>query len=274
MRFEYLYDTVDYFLISESESTQRGELRQLPTEQTRHLLKPFWDKIVRVAVNFSGFEQTSWRREVHQRDTIAYTALERFGDTPFILVVADADEVPDRANYERLRGMYDELSTRRAHFHTQLFYYNFNWRAVDTLNHQRLLIWQHTYALSDKLLRAIDRKHSFTAAMRYSLPGSGPAAATPLIGGWHCSACMSPERISEKSRSFAHTEFPVASVEWARHCIEHGVDLFNRTEVTFARNDATTRSKYALDAPSTTFPYCDTCKTLSDWISLVPREDH
>ena len=187
MRFDYLYDTVDYFLLSESEFTQRGERRILPSEQTHHLLAPYEDKILRVNVNYTGFDQTSWRREVHQRDVIAHTALELFPSQPFILVIADADEVPERANYQLLRGMYDELSTHRVHFHTQLFYYSFEWFALDIRDHRSLLIWQHTYAVNDKLLRASERKHSFTADMRYSSPGSGHTAV-PMVGGWHCSA--------------------------------------------------------------------------------------
>ena len=160
-----------------------------------------------------------------------------------------------------LPSLYDQLTEFRVHFHTQLFYYSWAWYALDIHDHSQLLVWKHSYAVSDQLLRKLDRSHSFTAKMRWS--GGGKGAGIPLVGGWHCSACMSAERISEKSRSFSHTEYNVVSVDWARYCIENGLDMFNRSEVRFIRNENA----------AATFPYCDGCKTLEDWIALIPKSE-
>ena len=262
--FEYLYKKVDFFLLTESEMSQRGRRRTLPTLQTKELLTPFADKIAAIQLNFSVFDregvseqEKAWDREVFQRDSIATAALERFGNKKFILVIADADEVPDLASYDALAGMYDQLTNNQVHFTMRMFYYSFTWVKLDG---HAPSVWKHTYAVNDQYLRRIEHSRSFTSDMRYMRL----AHANNIIwlpGGWHCSACMAPERISEKSKSFVHVDYPIVSVEWAQYCIDNGVDMFNRSDALYERNTGAD------------FPYCGGCKTLQQWIDLVPKTD-
>jgi len=69
-------------------------------------------------------------------------------------------------------------------------------------------------------------------------------------GGWHFNNILSPENISKKLKTFAHTEYSgdqFSSIEVIRNKIEERKDLFNRGYVYEKINLDETFPKYLLE---------------------------
>jgi len=262
-RMDYLYDHVDFFLLSESNVSFQGRPRQWPTDQRSDLLKKFEDKLIVERADVTGHDAISWNREQWVRDRIALRALEAFPDQPFVLVVADGDEVPSIEAVAELQARYDELSSAPIDLHMHMFYYSFEWLSVDAPPpSNRHSPWTHAYAVNDAYLKKIDRSIDFTAHIRWHRDG---VAHGVVAGGWHCSSCLSAERVVEKARSFCHaTEFATPSVEWVRHAMAHGLDYLNRTGCCWFEQTA---------GQVPIMPSCDGCLALEEWVELMPLSD-
>jgi beta-1,4-mannosyl-glycoprotein beta-1,4-N-acetylglucosaminyltransferase len=261
MRLDYLHDVVDFFLLAESNVTFQGTSQPFPSSLHPELLIPYKDKILITRVNFDGLDLTTndapWRRERHQRDSTGHRALELFQHSRFVLVLSDADEVPHRDNYVALRESYEVLEAGNVpvHLYTQLFYYSFDWLCLQKPPSVEHHVWKHSFAVTDSVLRSkiAEKPAGYADDFRW-----GPAKRTPLQGGWHCSSCMSAERLMEKARSFAHADFPKLSIEWTRYAMTHGLDVFNRTsDVHMEHNNG----QYP--------PFVTGGKTLDEWITLL-----
>jgi hypothetical protein len=234
---EYLYNTVDKFIIVESRETHSGNIKPfLYFEQNATLFAPYMDKIHYLIIDtFSSLKETfenwkpeiwmtqisyeSWCREQYQRNYAMNYLKEQPG--PYYVYCGDVDEIPNREILQNFKNDFAGDYTYRnitdaIYLEMKFFYYNFNWKKVYN--------WYHAYITSDQCLKtySLNDLRLFSNKMKYI-----------SNGGWHCSYFQSYEDIKRKCESFAHREFNhecYKTIEHINNCLLNGTDLFNRGE--------------------------------------------
>lgn len=238
VRVEYLYDVVDEFILVESWYTFSGKLKPHlyfyePENYARFM--PFMDKIKYVVIkhfpptppeyagpgfSISDISRESWWREGFSRSFFKYFIRPLANDgemhAPEVYIIADCDEIPDKASLWGLHnialGNFSHLDSPN-HFQMLMFYYNFHWLTDK--------FWRAPYIISyTGLLKLPD-----VSLPRY-LGGK-----TRFGGGWHGSYFMSIGDIQRKIDSFSHQEFNTAAItnfDHIKECLRNGSDIFHR----------------------------------------------
>jgi beta-1,4-mannosyl-glycoprotein beta-1,4-N-acetylglucosaminyltransferase len=223
-RLEYLYDTVDYFVIVETNITHSGAKKPLNYLENIARYHKYSDKILYFPFstdasefNFGlrpsecDFKAPQWQMENAQRNHIAQ-ALALF-DTDAVVMISDVDEIPNR---DMLQLAIDNLNPSQTAlaFIQDMFYYNFN--------QKQQAPWPGTVITTNNIAREFSPQKIREA--RWTLPGVAN-------GGWHLSYWGTPEKIKIKLENFAHQEFNSSNftdVNKIAGRIRAGTDLFDR----------------------------------------------
>ncbi len=196
LRLDYLYSTVDKFIIVESLDSHSKKIRKQKYmfEEHAELYKPYMDKIVFLKIDTlpstSGDRgnPSKWINENYQKDYCS-RALPALGLAPSDWILfSDVDEIPNKDLVARLRVAIGAPRHKYVQFRQKLFYYY-----VNVIQRQ---IWGGTVATQYKHFRSMMdiRKHRDRKRLDcLSLDNAG----------WHYSYCGGPERVLEKMRSYA-----------------------------------------------------------------------
>jgi beta-1,4-mannosyl-glycoprotein beta-1,4-N-acetylglucosaminyltransferase len=199
-RLEYLYDHVDYFVISECNLTYAGNPKPLNFLLNFNRFEKYRHKILycplyvdRKKYNFDvtvtqcDFTTDFWTLERQQRQNIM-TAIAQFDDDT-VVMISDLDEIP---NIDVLPAVQAELKHKPAvAFVQQSFYYNLKYRHPN-------YAWPFPAAGTKKVIADNSVDWLRSCAMQIS----------PMLhGGWHLSYFMTPEQIKNKLQNFSHQEF-------------------------------------------------------------------
>lgn len=198
-RLEYLYDTVDYFIIVETDLTHSGNPKPLNYLANIDRYKKYSNKILYFpyATDKAQFEfgskptqfdgdSASWKIENIQRNHIA-EALKLFPDDANV-IISDLDEIPKISAIqlaETILGVQSDVCC----FEQELFFYNFNQKAPTP--------WRASSIAKNWYVK--EHTPQWIRNMSWQLP-------TIFQGGWHLTYWGSPEKISYKIQSFAHQE--------------------------------------------------------------------
>lgn len=209
LRMKELWDTVDYFVVTESTCDHRGNDRELIL--TKNISKFEWalDKLV---VNISDkptYAQSTWDYEKYQRLRSVNDAIERFNicDDDFI-IISDIDEIPRADAISEMASVGGKYT-----LHMPMYYYYLNLYVHD---------WYHPKALSVKYLsdpnviRTGGLDHDFHIAYN---------------SGWHFSYLGDEKQIQYKLKTFAHDELDIqefTNLDHIKKSIDNNTDLFNR----------------------------------------------
>ena len=222
LRFNILYDQVDFFVIVESTFNHNGESRKLLFNQDR--FSKFKNKIIyliydqvpkeveeinendNMKTEGNKYIMNALYRENSQRNFIS-EGLKNANKEDLILI-SDVDEIP-KLNSLELSKIKNEILI----FKQDMFYYKFNlnlpnfkWCGTKGVKMKKLL--------SPQWLRNVkDRKYPF---YRFDTFFSDKKYTNIKIvddGGWHFSNIKSPELIEHKLKSYLHhREFDEASL--------------------------------------------------------------
>jgi hypothetical protein len=144
------------------------------------------------------------------------------GNTPFVLIVSDADELVRKEFVMDLRNEYEHTKEQR-HFILKLFKYSFKWIQPDR--------WDQGYVINDYGLRNINLT---LTEMRMETVHHHQIKQDNYWwnAGWHCTFCFKITDMIRKLRSFAHTEFAYLHTEksWIIDRVNEGKDILNRTD--------------------------------------------
>jgi len=224
-RLEYLYDTVDYFVIVESDRTHSGASKSLNYVANMARYKKYSDKILYFPYspdttsyhdshyNLKGSysPEMAMKMDHDQRNYIAQ-ALKLFGPDVTVMI-SDLDEIPSKNAIEVARNNIDSTCIAVA-FTQEMFYYNLKQKQIDP--------WMGTVLTTN---REISKKNpQFFRESRWNLP-------RVTEGGWHISYWGSPEKIRNKILNFAHQEFnseEYSDVDKISKRVMEGKDLYNR----------------------------------------------
>ena len=224
-RLEYLYDTVDWFVIVESDRTHSGFSKPLNYVANMARYKKYSDKILYFPFSpltkpyqdshyeCTGFysPEMAMKMDHDQRNHIA-KALKIFAPNALVMI-SDLDEIPSKqAIKDAVKGL-GPYNIAIA-FTQDMFYYNLKQKQLDP--------WMGTVITTNREMLTITPQ--FFRESRWSLPRVSQ-------GGWHLSYWGSPEKIRTKILNFAHQEFnsqEFTDSEKIAKRVPAGEDLFNR----------------------------------------------
>ena len=193
VRLQELWDSVDYFVLSEATISHSGNPKELHFDNNKARFEKYMSKIKHIIVDDIPETQDSWVRERFQRK-----ALER-GLTDMqpedIVIVSDMDEIPRAEAVEMVRS--DENDYERYIFTIPMFQFKINYMKFFDINKQPNIM--------------VVRGRAFTNPQQereYTWPWVTKPADLVLIdhAGWHFTYFGDDENTVVKLKNFAHTE--------------------------------------------------------------------
>ena len=220
LRFNILKDHVDLFVICESEYDHRNNKKKLNFK-----LDFLKNKKVKYFVLNKPFpnELDIWKNQAIQREFMLEN-LKNVANEEDYIFFSDPDEIP---NPKLLINF--ELKKKYGIFFQKCFNFKFN------LFNPYETPWEGTRVCKLKNLKSIDfmRQKIKSKNLNYSFLRLDKEKSIETIknGGWHFNNILSPEAISLKLKTFAHSEFSgkrYSDAEIIKSKIEKRVDLFER----------------------------------------------
>jgi len=220
IRYNILKNHIDYFVICEAKYDHKGQKKP-----KNFILKDYFDKKkIKYLFLEKPFPKNNdpWKNQAIQREFI----LENldFANSEDYIFFSDPDEIP---NPKILHNF--NLNKKYGIFLQDCFNYKFN------LFNSHESPWEGTRVAKKKNLKSIDfmRQKVKSKNLNYSLFRLDKEKSLELFsnGGWHFNNIMTPEKISLKLKTFAHTEFSnknYSSVEIIKNKIKNKIDLFER----------------------------------------------
>ena len=202
-RLMELNSVVDKFIIVEATQTFTGNKKPLYFEENKIKFKKYLHKIHYVVLNNMP-NGNSWTRETHHRiatgECLKYLNLND-GD---IIVAGDVDEIPDVD--ELVKFKKNGLPQPILCLLQDTYYYDIENKALAYSGYDKTTRRKYHKTIGIKVFyykKFIDLKHSIQRLRTTHI-------STDILyekGGWHLTFFMSPERIKEKMKNFAHDEY-------------------------------------------------------------------
>jgi len=220
IRYNILKNYVDHFIVCESKYDHKGF-----EKPKNFILKDYFDKKkIKYLFLEKPFPKNNdpWKNQAIQREFILEN-LDTANDEDYIFF-SDPDEIPNpkilnKFNLDKTYGIFLQ----------DCFNYKFN------LFNPHESPWEGTRVAKKKNLKSIDfmRQKVKSKNLKYSLFRFDKEKSLELFrnGGWHFNNVMTPEKISLKLKTFAHTEFSedrFSSAETIKNKIRKKIDLFER----------------------------------------------
>ena len=220
LRYNVIKQYVDFIIICESEYDHRGNKKDLNFNYEKYSN----DNKVKYFILKEPFPKKNnpWENQAIQREFLL-NSLNFINDDDYIFF-SDPDEIPNTDLYNDFR-----LEKKYGIFLQKSFNYKFN------LFNKHESPWDGTRVCKKKNLKSIDymRQKVWAKNLKYKFYRFDKEKNIQLFqnGGWHFNNIMSPENISKKLKTFAHSEFSgdkFSSTEIIKNKIENRIDLFNR----------------------------------------------
>lgn len=234
-RLEYLQDSVDRFVIVESDTTFSGQPKPYNFHNNQDRYSRYLDRITYLkfspdvtGLDFSvrpqqlDFNTAPWRVEAQQREYIQQ-GIKDLDDSDTVLI-SDVDEIPNRDFFAELAAMTRDFAVLTTE--QQMFYYNLRQRQTNP--------WCGT--VISTAAHARSQGIQWSRENRWGMPRVSP-------GGWHLSYFADAETIQAKIKNFSHQEFnseQYTDLGTIQQRIDSGQDLFGRASNPFEPVDAAT----------------------------------
>ena len=220
IRYNILNKYVDYFIICESIFDHRGN-----PKSKNFVLKSDYDKTkVKYFLLDKPFPKNNsiWSNQAVQREFLLSNI--NFANPEDYIFFSDPDEIP---NPEILKNF--KLKKKYGIFLQKCFNYKFN------LFNEHESPWEGSRVCKKKDLKSIDfmRQKVKSKNLKYSFLRIDKEKSIEIFknAGWHFNNILSPEEISLKLKTFAHSEFAdekFSSVNIIEKKINNQIDLFER----------------------------------------------
>lgn len=239
LRLETLNDYVDYFVISESDTTYSGQPKDLYYLRNKERFSKFSHKIIHQVITdtpvrgqlfkyddgtkdmyyqlvinrleASRFYEWQWIREFFEKESLIRPLT--FAEKDDIIILSDVDEI---VKPEALMRALENFNTEKAYyFEQEVFYYY--------LNLQKNEPWKGSMAVSFRRLLTDS----------YNSMRSNKTGIFVPNGGWHFTFQNGKEQIRKKLEAYSHQEFNNDSVKnnidsSITNAIQSGRDLLGR----------------------------------------------
>ena len=220
LRYNILKDVVDFFVICESKYDHRGNKKEINFK----LSKNYDEKKIKHFVLHEPFKEKNsiWQNQAMQREFLLESL--NFLNPDDYIFFSDPDEIPDPKTLLEFN-----LDEKYGIFLQKCFNYKFN------LFNKYETPWEGTRVCKKKNLKSIDfmRQKVKSKNLNYSFFRIDKEKNIKIFqnAGWHFNNITSPEEISLKLRTFAHSEFSdskFSSPQVIKTKIDNKSDLFER----------------------------------------------
>lgn len=198
LRFEELYDSVDYFIISESNVTHAGNPKPYTFLDNWNRFKKYHHKIRHIKVDdmpdsFGGMDRDRYQRQALEQGLYDL-------DTDDLVIVSDLDEIPRAELVEMIKNdtnVYDRYLLNLPQFRHRL---NFM-KVRDSYKYTNIIVTRGS---------AFTNPHS---EREMTFPWSAKPNNHVVLehGGWHFTWLGNDKEVINKLSNFAHTELNTES---------------------------------------------------------------
>ena len=232
-RLRLLDDSVDYFVIAESDFTHSGKPKPFIFDDNIERFSKWKNKIIYLPLNQSieglSFDKVTsytptngpWILEQQQRFALSY--INSMVDDGDLVILGDLDEIPDPLVLDSLRVTVNASQLPQPVVCSQLFHYYY----MNCQNEGFERLWNGSVIANGKQFKGYDPQ---------GLRNNRNSFPKIKEGGWHFSYLGGIEKIRTKIESFAHSEFnrpDITSDENIIKSLETGKDIFNRPGVSY-----------------------------------------
>ena len=220
LRFNILKDYVDFFVVCESKYDHRNNPKKLNFD-----LKFLKNNKVKYVVLDKPFPNESdiWKNQAIQREFLL-NSLDSFARENDFIFFSDPDEIPNPSLLINFN-----LKKKYGIFFQDCFNFKFNlFNPFETP-------WEGTRVSQKKNLKSIDfmRQKVKSKNLKYNFLRFDKEKNIQIFenAGWHFNNILSPEEISLKLKTYAHSEFAdekFSSVDIIKEKIKNRTDLFGR----------------------------------------------
>ena len=199
VRLSELYDTVDFFVIAESDTSHTGLKKEYNLEKNLHIYNQYLDKIRYIKVNDMPETTDSWVRENFQRNALS-RGLED-AEPEDLIIVSDLDEIPRSEMINLIKE--DNQGWERFILNCPQFRHRLNYMKIYDRNNYPNII--------------VTRYNQFTCPQQereYTFFWNHKPSDTVILdhGGWHFTYFGDDDRVKYKIQNFAHTELNIPDI--------------------------------------------------------------
>ena len=206
IRLNTLYETVDYFVITEANKTHTGSEKEYIFEQNKERFTKFLNKIIYIKIDdFPDLESSKtssdgnkWLYENYQRDAIMRGLKECKQDD--IIIISDCDEIPNPEAIKKYKDGICSLMQLRFGFNYNSLYITIPFcKSAKICKYKELIN-------PKKKIKEKDKK--YCQYSRYGLPTYLRFVKGKKIknGGWHFSYIGNIENIKYKMNSIVEQQ--------------------------------------------------------------------
>ena len=259
IRLKELWDTVDYFVLVESNTTFTGLPKEYFFENNKERFAPYMEKIRHIKLDDSIEEQRAvfpnqiddtWVREKYQR----YAAYKKLDDIApdDLLIISDCDEIPRADMIEMIKG--DENDYDRYILYIAQFNYKINYMKIQHPSSHPAIIVTRGRVFTDPQQ---EREYSFYW-------NANPANTVSVHhGGWHFTYFGNEDHCLNKIKSFAHTEQNVGKI-----VDEYNIAWMIRNKYGHEGIDSKHNERFEYVVVDEYFPKCIT-ENLDQWHHMI-----
>lgn len=209
VRLNELYDHVDFFVISEANTTHAGNPKPYNFLDNKERYKPFLDKIIHVPVtDMPGVKPGQHDKsdcmfnDRHQRNCLARGTID--ADMNDVIIVSDCDEIPRGSVIDFIR---QDMDHDIWGFRVPCFHFKFNYMWTDPLQHT-LQNLAATKAKSLQYNNYSDMRH-YALQHPFQRPEGWNRDRELVVhhAGWHFTTMGDGNHAANKMKEFAHIEF-------------------------------------------------------------------
>lgn len=220
LRLMELNDTVDFFVLVESDKTHTGKSKEFIFENNKNLFKKYLDKIIHVKVTDLPLynhekaklfpDKVDWTPENFQRNCIQRGLID-FAKKGDKILISDLDEIPNTETILKYKNCNEWIT-----FEQSLFYY-----FVNCLQNQK---WCGTIMADYGSYETPQQLRNFARA----------SINVVVNGGWHYSFMGGADRIKTKIENIAESSLIIDKIGDKKDIeqkINTQTDLWNRKEM-------------------------------------------
>jgi glycosyltransferase involved in cell wall biosynthesis/cephalosporin hydroxylase len=228
MRFDYLNNVVDHFVICESDSTQTGEKKELTYLENSYLFDEYKEKITYIVYRptqediDNRINDRFYVEKVH-RDFMRKT-ISNLSDENTMIMLSDVDEFPKKELFDKIWETVKDMNMDAVSCKMKTFYGS----PLCELDIECFA----TTIVNDYTLRNVDR---FSNLRQYTFNCKHFDNA-----GWHLSFFHTPKIIQKKIKTYSHSEYnteDITNIENIKYRLYNQLDILNRPEIKVIKHD-------------------------------------